>query len=435
MKPRTKLQKEVFGLSKRLPELTLKQKEWAYQVCTNHLGYATKTRVICMDCGETFSPELVVRKRAVCPHCKTKLKVEDTKMRTHTQVEYMALAEVVGEYQVIRNFELYAHHKKGKKVRYHLHEILQYWITPEGKVQKVGLLHMTSGFADCWTGDWAIRTDGGYYSWNANKYLIYPYKYFAESRFKPEYKKIGINKNLYGLTVPQAIKLIPSNPRAETLLKAKQYSLLYKFNDRSGELNRRWNSIKICLRNNYKVKDATTWLDYLDLLQYFNKDLRNAKYVCPKDLNRVHDRLVEKKRNIQRKRELEEQKKKVVEAQKEYQKMKSAFFGLAFTDGEITVKVLEHVKEFLTEGDLLKHCVFANAYYNKKDSLVLSARINDEPVETIEVSLATMKIVQARGYKNQATEYNDRIVKLVNRNLKIIKSIAKKQPDLMQQAS
>ena len=82
------------------------------------------------------------------------------------------------------------------------------------------------------------------------------------------------------------------------------------------------------------------------------------------------------------------------------------------------------VQEFMEEGDTLKHCLFTNQYYNKKDSLVLSARIKEKPIETIEVSLTEMKVVQSRGLNNKASEYNKRIVKLMKKNLKTIKLLA-----------
>ncbi len=103
-----------------------------------------------------------------------------------------------------------------------------------------------------------------------------------------------------------------------------------------------------------------------------------------------------------------------------YQEQKKKFFGLEFSDDQITIKVLESVKDFLHEGDLLKHCLFANGYYRKQDSLILSARLDGVPIETIEVSLSEMKIIQSRGKGNQASEYNKRIKKLLNSNLNLI---------------
>jgi len=87
--------------------------------------------------------------------------------------------------------------------------------------------------------------------------------------------------------------------------------------------------------------------------------------------------------------------------------------------------------EFLKEGTLLKHCLFVNEYFAKKDSLILSARIDNQPIETIEVCLSKIKVVQARGLHNEPTEHHNEIIDLVNANLnKIGKAMKKKVPQV-----
>jgi hypothetical protein len=417
MKPTSKLQRRVLALSLDLPSITQIQKEWAYQNCLEHKAFANKTSAACLDCGDPFSLELIKRKRAVCPSCQTKLKVETNRKSIDKQHTFFATADIVEEFQVIRNYELIAYYKKGTKVRYFLQAILEYWIQPDLKYTMVGRNHNMQGYCDSWGGDWSIRKERGW----REKYEVYPRFYYPKSNFKKEYKKYGINHQLRELTFIEAIKIAPNVPKVETLLKAKQYSLANKGN--SYQLQTYWPSIKICLRNKYKVKSASDWIDYIELLKYFNKDVRNSKYVCPKNLKKEHDRLVEKKRVIQKREKLERKRRKVAEAQKRYKGLKSMFFGLQFSDGEIVVKVLETVQEFMEEGDALKHCLFTNEYYNKKDSLVLSARIEEKPIETIEVSLTEMKVVQSRGLNNKATEYNSRIIKMVKKNLNKVEAI------------
>ena len=68
----------------------------------------------------------------------------------------------------------------------------------------------------------------------------------------------------------------------------------------------------------------------------------------------------------------------------------------------------------------MNHCVYENKYYLKKDSLILSATIDGESIETVEVSLSTLQILQCYGYDNQFTEYHERIIELVNRNTYLI---------------
>ena len=47
----------------------------------------------------------------------------------------------------------------------------------------------------------------------------------------------------------------------------------------------------------------------------------------------------------------------------------------------------------------------------------MSARINNKPIETIELSLHNMEVVQSRWLKNKATKYHDRIINLVKNHI------------------
>lgn len=432
MKPRNKLHRRVVELSDELYVISKEQKQWAYTHCLQHKGYANKSRAFCLDCGETFSLELIKRKRAVCPHCQTKLTIEQTRKTTDEQKNYFAIAEIIGDFQVIRNFELIAYYKKDKPVKYYLHEILQYWIQPDGKTTMFGLSHNTQSYCDSWGGKMEIREENrNYYN---NKYDVYARKYHPDSIFKNEYSKYGINSNLKGIGFLEAIKLIPKNPHLETLLKAKQYSLVGQGN--SYRIQTYWNSIKICLRNRYIVKDSSIWIDYLELLRYFKKDLRNAKFVCPRNLKFEHDRLMKKKREILRLQEIEREQIQVIKRQEnlekaiiEYVERNKNYLDLEFKKGNITIKLLQSVEEFKQEGDELKHCVYTNEYYTKERSLVFSARVKGIRTETIEVLLPDMKIEQSRGLNNKSTEHHDAIVDLLSKNIeKIRKIVIKTRP-------
>lgn len=45
----------------------------------------------------------------------------------------------------------------------------------------------------------------------------------------------------------------------------------------------------------------------------------------------------------------------------------------------------------------MHHCVYSNGYYRKDDSLILSATIDGKRIETVEVSLSKLTVVQSRG--------------------------------------
>ena len=425
MKPRTKLQHEVIQLSKYyLRDQTYDLQWWARDACLEHKGFAIKTAVTCMDCGDSFSPELVKRKRAVCPYCNTTLKVEQTRKRTDKQRTYFAYAEICGDFQVVRYYELIADYKVGRNRNVHCYEILQHWILPNGKREVVAKNHTVNWYYDSWNGTMEIRNKNtkkhNYYS--EDKYDIYTENFHPDSQFKPMYLKYGINKDLAGLSFIKALKIVPEEPKAETLLKAKQHRLLSLFTgSKRWHISYFWDSIKICMRNKYNPTDAGIWIDYLELLEYFGCDLRNAKYVCPKNLKAEHDRLVDKKRKKQEREAKIRHREEAIKRENAYREFIQRFLDLEFVDKEIQINPLKTIEEFEIEGKELKHCVFTNNYFKKEDSLILSAKLNGMRIETIQFNLKTLKVEQCRGLRNNNTEYHDRILRLVNRNKKQIK--------------
>ena len=178
------------------------------------------------------------------------------------------------------------------------------------------------------------------------------------------------------------------------------------------------------MRNNYVVKDTSMWFDYLDLLGDEGKDLRNAHYVCPDNLNSAHDFYMERKRRKEEK-ERRQRDMKQMEAlkkyEKKYEKLKSRFFDLNISDGNIIIVPLKSLDEFRQEGQIMHHCVFTNNYFRKKDSLILSARIGEKHIETIEVDLSKFQVIQSRGICNKDTEYHGRIIDLVKKNMNLIR--------------
>ncbi|MEG1587195.1 MAG: PcfJ domain-containing protein, partial [Bacteroidales bacterium] len=100
------------------------------------------------------------------------------------------------------------------------------------------------------------------------------------------------------------------------------------------------------------------------------------------------------------------------------------FLDLKIKDEDIEIVPLRSIDEFKAEGELMHHCVFASKYFERLDCLILSAKIGEEHIETIEVDLLKWQVVQSRGKFNQPTPYHDKIVNLVKSNINLIKRIA-----------
>lgn len=183
-----------------------------------------------------------------------------------------------------------------------------------------------------------------------------------------------------------------------------------------------------CNRNRYIIRDASMWNDYISLLSYFHKDLHNAKYVCPKNLKAEHDRLLRKKNEIEARQRRERDRIKAIQKEKQlkediasfYNRMER-FFGMEIKGDGITIRPLESVTQFYKEGKAMHHCVYANRYYRRSECLIMTAIAGEKHVETIEVNLKSFQIVQSRAVCNGTSEYHDRIIRLVEKNMSLIK--------------
>lgn len=438
MQPKNAFQRKVVELKKKLKPVTEQQINWAFEHCFDKVGTQTKNNAACFECGHSWkqpSTLLVTLGDCECPSCGKELKLNVTAKKKRHDTEYFAILTTVSEFQVVRMIYLTKSCRIGMPPQITSSEVMQHWIDGEGKTA-VFAKHV-NGFSNCYDA-WALWSDlelRGTVSYSsALRNSIRPFRIYPKRKILDTIKRNGFKGHFYDISPINLFKMILTDSKAETLIKSNQTSLLKYYYDHrsySDPIDKYWRSVKICIRNNYIVKDASIWVDYLDLLLFFHKDLLSSHYVCPVDLKGSHDKLMVKKRQIDEAARLErdaqnrflqaeraEKARLLLEkAHTKYPEEKGRFFGLSFTDGKLTVKVLESVEEFRQEGAVLEHCVFTNGYYNKSDSLVLSARIDDKPIETIEISLSSLKILQARGWDNKPTEFHNDIIKLVNSNL------------------
>ncbi|MDQ6477820.1 PcfJ domain-containing protein [Dyadobacter sp. LHD-138] len=424
MQPKTKFQKKVVEVQKKLKPITEQQIRWGYDNCFENSGTITKHKAGCLECGHSWSQKanlLVTIGGCECPSCGKELKIELTAKRKHQKASYWAILTTIGEFQVVRVIYLTKYCKIGTVAHLSCTEVMQHWITAGGKSAVFSKsVNPMSLYYDNWILLSELELKGTMSQASNLRSSIIPNKIHPKRKVLPEIRRNGFKGNFHGISPANFFKVILQDSQFETLLKANQISMLsyyysrYSYND---PITKYWKSIKICIRNNYIIKDAGTWVDYLNMLSFFNKDLLSSHYICPIDLKDSHDRLVKKHREVSKRRKLEQARRDLQDWQAEYEKQKGKSFGISFSEGEITVKVLETVEEFQKESELLRHCLFGSGYYKKEGSLCLSARIEDQPIETIEISLSTLTIVQARGRGNQATEHHEKIVNLVKNNL------------------
>lgn len=423
MKPKTALEIKIVELSKNLPQITQKQNELAFSKCFDNYAVQSRKSVFCLECGHTWKvADSKKLKKVTCEKCSKRLMVTNTYNNGLKETDYYQIITTADNFQIVRMICITKSMRKNFKSSHFAHEVMQIFIDESGKTRTMSKNVMgMSQYYDQWIvySELSFKSNDNNSRFYLRPSFIQPYK-----KVLPIIKRNGFKGKFYGIAPQILFKAILSDSIAETLLKTNQIDMLY-YHIRNTNLKPTgiyWNAIKICIRNNYNISDAKLWIDYIDLLQYFMKDIRSPKYVCPLDLKKAHDKLMAKKVKEIWKNTVEENKKQIGKNQRHYFKAKKQFFGLVFTEKNISVNVIETIKEFLEEGCIHNHCVFTNEYYKKQNSLILSAKVNGVHAETIQVSLENLEILQSRGKGNKATKYNKEIIKLVNKNLPQIRA-------------
>ena len=388
MKPRTKTEREAISLSHKLGEI-----------------------------GKRDNARLIRNTYGSC-------KYEDMYNRC-----YAVINQSYKGWQVLRYFRIDRHGKR--EISYSTWEVFQLW-------NKVGEKQIL-----------IARQRAFHYYVDA-----FLYSSPLEIRHNPEYcaswlhfTDVGISY-MYDKSIDGTYKycddLIPTNERkqwyrflsvdkfAETILKQRhdlaEYMLANNITDKAYI-----QAVRIMFRHNYVPTNEghTAYNIYFDMLhnmKYIGCDLANPHFVCPDNLMHTHDwalrarQALEAKRNAKAEQEKEIRRiKREMDINERYVKTHSCYLGVHIADELISCHVLQSVDEFYEEGTAMHHCVYANRYYDKPNSLILSARIDDKRIETVEVDLKQYKVVQCYGACDKFTLYHDRIVNLVNSNMDIIK--------------
>lgn len=425
MKPKNKFHKDIVKRSAKLRCLTKHQTEWAIKECIPHYAFRLKCgTATCMDCGHTWRMTESV-KECVCPHCGLKLAVDDTRKRKFTEKMYFNVLDMHGRYQTLRMFAVFAEMTKGSEADYRFYEIGQYWVDEKGNWAVIGRRRTMGYYINSFSyhSPMELRCNDDAFSDIARNYPMYPKMKITRSL----YVDVAGNR-FFGLSPAKCISRFLSLPQLETLMKNDDERVFRYFLSHPYECRICWPSYKIAKRHRYAIKELGMWCDYIRMLKICKKDIRNPHFICPQNLRQEHDiyckKVMEIEERKRREAEIRRKERNAIRQQQEnenYIRSKSKFFGMVLSDGEIEVRVLESVGEFIEEGREQHICVGTSMYYTKRQSLILSARIGGIRIETVEVDLDTMEVVQCHGKYNKDTEYHDRIVNLVNSNSETIR--------------
>ena len=435
MRPKTRLEKEVYSLSNKLPPVSNKAIKWAYKHLFEHDLFISSKRYLCLDCGHQWKPD----NKRICPNCKAQLTTLPGKKRTTKRDAYLVIATTFRGWQVFRFYYCKKESSTNSPLFTSHGEVYQHWFNSNGRHVVMAVNTYCFGSSrysvyDPWSyGTMSIKYDDNkYYGWNTNEgenyQSVYPRTFLIPALKRNGYD-INIIKSLK-LHIVFAADLLLNDSMAETIFKAAEYDLFNAIGMGHRDVRNYWQQVKIAMRHKYKISNVSTWLDHLYMLKQEGFDITNPKYICPDSLDKAHQDLVQLRR-LRREREerknLELMQAKDKHDQLTYKDHVMPFKRLKIASGDLVIKPILSVRTMRKEGDMLNHCVYYSHYYSRRDSLILSARMNNKPLATIEFSLKDMNVEQCRGYNNNVPERYSEIIELINNNKTIIKKCLKRK--------
>lgn len=443
MKPRSRIEHAVLALAEKLPPITPRQRQWAFDHCFAPLAvvWPRKCQVRCLCCGQTMAYDKTVieqiRKNSQydCPLCGRTTRACDAKATNpgdfYTLKHFTILTTFRG-HQLARTWEVRRFNDRNQPyAEYTCDEIFQIWITDEGREVITGRQLHRSFNSTTW--DFHKPLDIRHHNGGGTGQIYWDDVYditgnylYPQARITPLLRRNGWRNDMLKyhnmISMTDVWKMLLTNPTAEMLAKTGQRDLLLHM-VRSGLKTLPFlHSVRIANRHGYIVPDASMWLDMLQMAQELGRDTHNPQIVCPDDLRKAHDSLLAPVTRLRQRLERERKAREALEWEARYAREKAPYLGITFGSSDIKFHVLQSVAEFAEEGKALHHCVFAGSYFTRPDSLILSARDTaGHRLETVEIDLRKMQIAQSRAVCNGNSPRHNDILQLVTDNMHLIR--------------
>lgn len=417
MKPRNKFEAHVVALSQVIQKkkLTIPQKKWGLKTTMPERYFTTHyNKFVCLECNHLFKTE-VKDEKCTCPSCKQELEFNNY---VFYKKEYFGIYDVVEGVQVHRIFSIEKHMDKKKLPEYIFSEVMQHWINDKGKVAVMSKKANSMGY---YYDAFQNGTDLEIINRSVNRArLLQILDNYPQRNIMPILTRNGFVPDLIQYHPLEVMERIIKDRYVEFLLKLKQYDLVELYMKRNSikESVRKYkNQIRIATKHGYIIKKCGDYFDYLDLLVFFNKDINNPFYICPENFTEAHDSLVRVKSRLDAAKDKEALQSEFRALDKKYKRRMKKFLDINTETNDLVIKVPQTVEDFYDAGVDLKHCIYTNKYYDKKNSLLLFTYKDGQVVETTEVDIKSKEILQSRGFKNKETPYNHFIMQTIQQNI------------------
>ena len=444
MQPRNKKQRDIVerwqrhGLTKAevVPEAV---KRWAHRTCIRPGAMASGRKAWCTECGQEFPfdlPKGKGRHYTVCPHCGKRLLVTPSRKKSFYENGFFQQLDTDGEYQIIRMYEYEYSGRVGRESWTGFKHVYELWLGENFAERwrfSVPMKMFYYKFQDPFGwGNLELRSDNCYFrddparGWFTRG--IYPRR-----KLQPWLEKYDIRPPFLGVDIYELVLHLMSGTRNETVWKLRRwnkdtcgYYLKHGYNT-----ERFFRQLCLAHKHGYRIPDAAMWFDHLELLREEKRDINNPTVICPRNLEREHQILIDRRERrrqeeerrraelekIREEKERLEREKKDSKTNKKYRSRYGQALGVVVTKGDIEIKPLQDVQDFYEQGKELHQCVYGAKYYDKPDIICLCVRVGGVRTETVEVFLKDRRIGQCRGIHNQNSKRHDEILALATKTM------------------
>lgn len=441
MKPKTKREREVDALFHRLyPDpkryVSPSFRDWVEKKIIKPIAFSSGHKGWCASCGHQFQVE-ADGGTVVCPHCGKTCQIQKSRKKNYYSISYLQDVTYSGEWQIINTYTLEESCRAGRKEFYWMNRVYTWFINAKREkfLFSAGLKMNAYRTVNPWS-----QYDDGLHLRKKSKWAMCDFHsgylisgVYPHGKIHPFLKKYGLKASTFCIDAYILFNAVQHDNKAETLLKIGQTELLnYHICRHIGD--EQWRKVKIALRHGFDFSKPTAirdWFDHLHLLEMLKMDTNNPKFICPENFDEQHRILNERyarKLEIERRENIRKQKEEIARRDKEaadlnskknvkYRNRIGKRLAVEVVSGDLTLKPMQSIKEFIDVATELSICVYSAKYYEKENSLILVAKISGEVQECIEVDTKQWKIIQCRGKHNQDSKFHNRILTTMQDNI------------------
>ena len=430
--------------------------EYLYEIEKNHnIIVKTNESYYCTNCQQTFSAKTKIKNVCKCPYCKQKLMVRSNRLKWLEYKDNIMMLDNCNGHVILRLFEMKSEYHSAKQEFEHstveyarklvdidYRELRNDRISPKTTSFCVNHYLAHNGKWRLYDGWWHGSLNYGYlYKNNLEKVLkgtnleksrlweairepytrgydIKDLLYQAQTQLFETlvelklyslaenasffcikgsfYKIFGIGKDYYEFMKKYNISLLELKVLREYPIKdIKQIRFLVKYANQLQDI-KKYMSVKQFIEyfKNNRLKDSNLYLDYLRFARKLGYNLKDKKYLFPKNLKKMHDEY-EKQIEVAKQEELNNM---LLERSKNLSQ--NIYENKAFI-----IFPANSVQALIDESSQQHNCVrtYVDSYANGECDIYFMIRVRDKDRSLVTVEVKENKVVQQRICNNADT--------------------------------